>query len=1051
VIQKLEFYIQRQLPDSLSLSVNYPDNPRTQLDTSFYILSTDLRLSFEDKIFDLRNSRILGGDEEDNLFNAIVIDEHGANPLLHKGDTLLVKFPPGIKNITIQKGFREPDWGSLKIKRVKTEATKYQYLECVIKEDFSSGEVLLSGIELVYPTRNPKMLDWSHLKFKLVNSYTPATDLKYQEITGRFAIAAGQPEYFFKDEKDKGFIINDKSRPIPPIVIKEDKFKRHIVVGGSIFLHLKEDNKHQKGFPAIWDTAKVDLFTKPEQIFDSRIEFIDERTAKLNVIGTLDLTQEVELEGLHVTGYEKVFIPDDPDSSSLEIWGGEVLYPDPGHPQRFAYDFDKGEWLQGRLVIGKVELEWIDKAIVIKQVDQSGTVPNLKLVYRNIENDKDIPDTFYLKLRSWEKNFEGELIPTNNYLWGKSYKTYGDINITKSFETTDNDEIKTSWLECNFVGRNKKKIRVDELVLTTSLPQYGIEEGFYDVQLYFDQDAQPIAITYSQNEIKRIENVDYCGKEYLSIFDVSSVSSNLSENKRISLSIEQDSTESPFRLQFVELATEIALVKSSPPFEKYADVEWSTLNDSIHFTLQKSLLDGEEFKIKGIVLDFEDSDVPIGVESSAELVVTLDIKDFDDDYYPENYKVVVTHGAEKDSLVYIKHHKNPIDLNCIFKKLKVRRSETSDREFHIVFDTPHRQQVDMPQFKVLAKALYKQYQQYLSGEVSEQIITETKIDNGLTEANELILKQQGLNSSSRLSIKDPAYQWCLALFYYLEDPLSQWDKAKAHYDEFENRRKTLNGYVWDGGEDLYQGIGKLKLDPKIHKKEEWEQFEGYVEKKQWNDSFRFLYERSKGKEDYFTDLLIEDYPQIEFLFDENVAKIALGLNDFKYGRDYIKEMSVKNDIKYPDKKGYKQRDQTISKLKRNINNKEESIYDSTNSVSGWDGIKDIKKDKNFRSYNPIINDENERNKEDRTVELRFSNDFQCSVNYYSSNHVLGPGKDTYIVLYPDVEDIQEIYGGGEYLFIPNTKELAKKESRKNWVVAGLVATLAIGKYYVTYH
>jgi hypothetical protein len=65
--------------------------------------------------------------------------------------------------------------------------------------------------------------------------------------------------------------------------------------------------------------------------------------------------------------------------------------------------------------------------------------------------------------------------------------------------------------------------------------------------------------------------------------------------------------------------------------------------------------------------------------------------------------------------------------------------------------------------------------------------------------------------------------------------------------------------------------------------------------------------------------------------------------------------------------------------------------------------------------------------------------------------VLGPGKDTYIVLYPDVEEIQEIYGGGEYLFIPNTKELAEKESKKNWVVAGLVATLAIGKYYVTYH
>ena len=31
-------------------------------------------------------------------------------------------------------------------------------------------------------------------------------------------------EFDFKDEKDKSFIINDKSRPIPPIVIKEGKF-----------------------------------------------------------------------------------------------------------------------------------------------------------------------------------------------------------------------------------------------------------------------------------------------------------------------------------------------------------------------------------------------------------------------------------------------------------------------------------------------------------------------------------------------------------------------------------------------------------------------------------------------------------------------------------------------------------------------------------------------------------------------------------------------------------------------------------------------------------
>jgi hypothetical protein len=282
--------------------------------------------------------------------------------------------------------------------------------------------------------------------------------------------------------------------------------------------------------------------------------------------------------------------------------------------------------------------------------------------------------------------------------------------------------------------------------------------------------------------------------------------------------------------------------------------------------------------------------------------------------------------------------------------------------------------------------------------------------------------------------------------------LSQWEKAKEHYDKF-IQYDHLKGYKWIG-RSTFRNISALKMDLKDRKFDEWRKFLSYVDNEQWNKSFSYLYKRSKGKEGYFTDILIEVIPRINFLYDVNVVKISVGLSDFEYGRYYIERMSEKNNIlKYPDVKRSKRRAETISQLKLELDNKEESIYDSTYSVAGWDLFNDIKRDKRFRSYNPInvINDENERNKEDRTVELRFSNDFQCSVNYYSSNHVLGPGKDTYIVLYPDVEEIQEIYGGGEYLFIPNTKELAEKESKKNWVVAGLVATLAIGKYYVTYH
>jgi hypothetical protein len=918
----------------------------------------------------------------------------------------------------------------LKIKRVKTEATKYQYLECVIKEDFSSGEVLLSGIELEYPSRKLKMLDWSHLKFKLVNSYTPDTDLKYQEITGRFAIAAGQPEYFFKDEKDKSFIINDKSRPIPPIVIKEDKFNKHIVTGGSILIHLQED------FPATWDTTKMDLITNPEQIFSNKIEFIDERTAKLNVIGTLDLVQEVEIGGLNVTGYEEVFIPET-GSPSLEITGGEVL--DPKRPQRFAYDFDKGEWLQGQLGIGKVELEWIEKTNFVERNAQNCIVPNLKLVYKNIENDKDIPDTFFLKLSSWAKNDEGVYKPINNYLWeplDDFEEMFGDIKLTKSLEATD-------WIECNFIGRNKKKIRVDELKITPSLPQYGIKEGSYNVALYFDQGAQMIDTTDFSNELKWVDKdklVD-CGEEYLSIFDVDT---NLSETKRISLSIKQDTTESPFLLQFDTWAT-IALVKSSDG-EPLADGELNALNDSIHFTLQDSLLLGEEYMIEGIVLDFRES-VWEGVESSAELVVTLDVKDFDDDYYPDNNKVIVSHGADKDSLVFFTDQLNPDNIECVFPELMVIRSETSGREFAIKFNTLQRDRPETTGHLANARALLKQY----DDKKGWKKITEIDIDNGLLGKDKSKLELYGLDST-RIKIKDPAYQWCLALFYYLEDSLSQWEKAKEHYDKF-IQYDHLKGYKWIG-RSTFINLPALTMDLKDRKFDEWRKFLSYVDNEQWNKSFSYLYKRSKGKEGYFTDILIEVIPRINFLYDVNVVKISVGLSDFEYGRYYIERMSEKNNIlKYPDVKRSKRRAETISQLKLELDNKEESIYDSTYSVAGWDLFNDIKRDKRFRSYNPInvINDENERNKEDRTVELRFSNDFQCSVNYYSSNHVLGPGKDTYIVLYPDVEEIQEIYGGGEYLFIPNTKELAEKESKKNWVVAGLVATLAIGKYYVTYH
>ena len=141
-----------------------------------------------------------------------------------------------------------------------------------------------------------------------------------------------------KNKNDQRYIAGDRSRKLPTITFIEDKFMDHLTAGDSVIIALKDN------FEAHWATNKINLKTKPANIFSSEIVFIDSKHAQLNVINTLGMGNKVDIDGLYIEvnrDYRNIHIPND-DSTVINIYGGANIIAGGYRPQIFGYDFNRG-------------------------------------------------------------------------------------------------------------------------------------------------------------------------------------------------------------------------------------------------------------------------------------------------------------------------------------------------------------------------------------------------------------------------------------------------------------------------------------------------------------------------------------------------------------------------------------------------------------------------------------------------------------------------------------------------------------------------------------
>jgi len=1034
-IPGIQLNTEGEITEKFSPKIVFEKNPSVVVDTNFTIFPTNLSIQLESsKLFNLRNSKYYQGNGDNNEVPNIIFQEKGKYSMLHKGDTLLIAFPDQIK---IKDFPYKTDWASQITFNNKGYDDEKYYLKCIIGT-LRNKEVSLSGLTIEYPKI---VVDSSNINYRIINNYNTYKTInnykeRVHEIRNKIAVSAGQPTIFFKNKRDRRYIIGDQPRKLPTMRLDEDMFETHLVAGDSILFELKD----ALGF--YWDINKDNLVSNPQGIFENKIIFKDSLYAQLNIKRALGKGKKVDLDGFFVrvnpNNRNSIYEPTS-DNTNINIYGGKNIV-DHSRPQKFGHDFTKDKPIEGRLGIGRLDISWPSTNYKISSFESNtGKSPPLSTIEIKAINldEEEIPDTLYLKISTDNKN---DIINNfNEIIWKNvtDQQPYDNIKILKI-----NDE----WLKF------KPKIPLgytpnlflEKLKITTRNSTFKNTNGnTISIGLYANNFTNEFDRTV-EKEIKIEDEASDCGEDYLNIFK---------KNKILSVILE-DNTDK-YKLEFnIDEFDDIKLVND----DNIIFAEGKGIEDElvrlIDFELDKDLEPGEAYTIKGIKVQFS-GDIDIGATDTAEVKFIVNTPDGRRTYLPSDRKIICKQDLiGTNELINVKG--DPDNMKCVLQEESLTLRKNSIKEnVELSFTTNAKDLGNIPpDFRIHAEKLNDEYDIYVDisdkdgNYIFDLDISRKDLDKELSNSKLSIAKEKSQIGLS-IDIDILEYQWCLALLEFLKDPYSVDNTARQHYNKFKelkNKNKTYR-------KDLYVQIEKLEKEPIEIIKAIWDKFKKDLktasEAEKDDDSWYKLFNKQMNvtfkNKNLFYELEHHEYPRYKTIkWDYDIAKyeLAIRLNDFQYAE----ELAEKLDINFDKEKYHIPNTQEKNRMRNKYIELNKDLKNTKLKFVGADGISQKwSKSAETKTKNADITTySNNKNK------LVFNNPDQYSAYLYSNNHPFPklPGDDhNYVPLYSATGEFEDkyqlIYGGGEYLLWPKTAEATDQTFITNMIYAGVLFSLAL--------
>ena len=1039
------FINKNEITDSFSPKIFFKDNSSIILDKMFGIYPANLEISFNDQPrYNLRTFEDYGGSKKYIDLPVLSIMEAGNYPMLHFGDTLIFRFPRNIIINESQLSFSQLFWTEPPYISIRDG---FFNLMCVMKDSTDNGYRVIQGLKADFPKTT---VTSSNIDFAVINDYNVYSTLfenQWKSIPEKITIESGQPLYFFSDRKN--FIKGTPPEKLPTITIMEPGRQKYLVAGDTITIRIKDTLNVR------WDITRNSVETNPMNIFNTKVTYRDSVSAQLVLKDRIGMS--VDIDGLYIkTNKNTDIYIQNADTASIEIYGGKKIEESTIRPQKFGYDFSKGSPKGGRLGVGEMEIDWPVKSLEITKKAASDKVsievPSVRIDSKNLLPE-EIPKRLRIKLTTYGKrgneleNSGAPIDLTANkndqnrqyFIWDRrnlGSENQIDKKEIKNFEAGELEAFPSSWLTLDIEQGSSPPYNFKHKI-TTIHNKLTEENKYIDLSLFLDINKHMIASTGNKNKIVLTDEHDCGGGEYEDIFQIDTVG----YVPRIISVILEDETPEHELIFDGDFISEWKIIDNENNI--YAEGEYIK-NNQLDFTLTKNLKRGAQYNITGIVLKWRGKFRP--PKDTGQIIVRV-ITTLGDEksFKPKNGRIIHKYGYnEEDSIDRIQGDP-PVQGSCIFTELTLRPTGGKYSQFHIEFTPWLPPEPVVSKFSPYINKLWKEYIQYDKYITDKVGFEDEKMQNeyfletyqpsfniSLADLqNALTGQDKGIVALKPLEVENVEYHWCAALWHYFKftENLSEdnlWEQGNKHWNQISRfeERGDLSKLL----ENKYP-LPIFDKSGKDIKEIRWTNFKMYRDEakanKEYNNDdwvklFKYHMQVTGDDKNYFSNIK----EGLEFEYKKYLVEMATYMHDFDYVDLQLKGMQYKFEDTYEI--------QQIGGLTKE-NKKIKSILINNGIFTAW-GADDVKGETEI--------DITGRKK----IQISFHNKNLYSAKLFSSNqNFYGGARSKETILYPSNKNNvikTSIYGGGEYVVWPNTRELTNQTLRNNYIVTGIFIVLA---------
>ena len=289
----------------------------------------------------------------------IHIKDDPAFPFFSKGDRLLFRFnkSPGYRLVFRQSEFRDNSTHQIQIMGTT--------IEVLIKNSLGTDPINLSGLYLEKPS-GPMGLHT--LRCEVIKEGI-SEDMKHFFIDIPFKIAFSTDIPSFKLVSDKEFLVNDRSRMLPNLILKEDSLLQTINRGSEVIVKLPS------GFAGEWTTSSLQKIrlsgSAVNKITD--IQFKDSRSLAIQIKDGFQTGDSLILSGIEIGKINTI----------TENWQGLVLSLNNNEDITKTFNVAPGS---GKIKSGEVKIIWSREQIIVPEGNYDSKPLDPLRIIRNSQN-----------------------------------------------------------------------------------------------------------------------------------------------------------------------------------------------------------------------------------------------------------------------------------------------------------------------------------------------------------------------------------------------------------------------------------------------------------------------------------------------------------------------------------------------------------------------------------------------------------------------------------------------------------------------------------------